>query len=449
MKKFGKVFTFFVFILIGYYLFTLLSPKEPLKVWVLAPVAEDVDINTNIIMEFNDAPDLSSLEENFSVRPEISGHFVAEGKKLQFIPDKPLEYQTHYLVTVNEGVRSKNDLVLDKPFTFAFITQKRPPLQIMAVGDVMLDQLTRQRLREYDHTYPFAKVKEVLRQGDVVFANLEAPISGLGRPLPGKKYTFCAAPFSVQSLVDGGINMVSLANNHIMDYGEEALAETIKILAAQNIAFAGAGLNKNSAHAAAILKVKGYRVALLAYTDDFAVPVQYRSFWQSAEHKPGAALLHDKNLIRDDIERAAAEADIVLVSFHWGNEYSYQVTAQQKELARLAVDAGADLVLGHHPHVPQAIEIYKGVPIVYSLSNFVFYPFPSYPQTQDSFILQAEFQGETVTALKVIPVRGGDSQPYLPQGQELHILITQLTRLLDELGTTYKLTDKNIIKINL
>lgn len=449
MKKFKKAFIFLAFILIGYYLFTMFGPQQSLEIINFSPLGEGVEINSVITLELAAVPERKSLEEHFSIDPEIPGQLVITDALVKFIPDEPFAYQTHYRVTVTDGMRSEQGSVLKETFSFEFDTENQPSLQIMAVGDIMLDQLTRQRLREFDPAYPFARVKEILQQGDVVFANLESPISGLGRPLPGKKYTFCAAPFSAKSLVDGGINMVSLANNHIMDYGEEALAETLEILAEHNITFAGAGLNKDSAHAAAVLEVNGYRVALLAYTDDFAVPVQYRSFWQAAEYKPGAALLHDKSLIKDDIKRASAEADIVLVSFHWGNEYTYQVTAQQKDLAHLAVDAGADLVLGHHPHVPQGVEVYNGTPIVYSLSNFVFYPFPSYPQTQDSFILQAEFLGEDITTLKLIPIRGGDSQPYFPQGQELQTLIKHLSRLLDELGTSHKVTSENTIEIDL
>ena len=119
------------------------------------------------------------------------------------------------------------------------------------------------------------------------------------------------------------------------------------------------------------MESKGYRVALLAYTDDFAVPTQHRSFWRAAEQKPGAALLHDHNQIKADIERLRPAADLVLVSFHWGYEYTSNVAAEQQKLGRLAIDAGADLVLGHYPHVPQGIEIYRGKPIVYSPSNFV------------------------------------------------------------------------------
>jgi poly-gamma-glutamate capsule biosynthesis protein CapA/YwtB (metallophosphatase superfamily) len=425
------------------------ASSPPLEFVGFFPAGEEVDIDSLISLELTGLPDPESLEERFSIYPNIPGQLLVDGSKILFIPTMPLDYHTRYLVTVTEGVRGMLGSVLEKTITLEFVTKERPPLKIMAVGDIMLDQLTRQRLKEYDYTYPFAEVKELFKQGDVVFGNLESPISSRGTPLPGKRYAFRAAPFSVKSLVDGGINMVSLANNHIMDYGEEALEDTLEILTEHNIAHAGAGMNLTDAHAGTYLEVQGYRVGLLAYTDDFAVPARFRSLWQAGEQKAGAALLHDRKKIKADIERMRLEVDVLLVSFHWGYEYTHRITAEQRELAYLAVESGADLVLGHHPHVPQGVEVYAGKPIVYSLSNFVFYPFTNYPETLDTFILEAEFHAGEVTALSLIPVRGGNSQPYVPKGPELQGLISRLTRLLENLGTSYEVTADDIIKIRL
>jgi poly-gamma-glutamate capsule biosynthesis protein CapA/YwtB (metallophosphatase superfamily) len=432
-----------------YFLTEDAGTMPPLEFVGFFPVGEEVDIDALISLELTDLPDPESLAERFSIYPDIPGQFLVDGSKILFIPDMPLDYHTRYLITVTEGVRGMLGTVLDRTITLEFMTEKQPPLKIMAVGDIMLDQLTSKRLKEYDFTYPFAEVKDILRQGDVVFGNLESPISQRGAPLPGKKYAFRAAPFSVASLADGGVNMVSLANNHIMDYGETALQDTLAILAEHNIAHAGAGMNISDAHAGTFLEVQGYRVGLLAYTDDFAVPVRYRSLWQAGHQKSGAALLHDRKQIRADILRMRQEVDVLLVSFHWGYEYTHRITAQQRELAYLAVDSGADLVLGHHPHVPQGVEVYAGKPIVYSLSNFVFYPFTNYPETLDTFILEAEFHAGEVTALSLIPVRGGNSQPYVPKGQEMQGLTARLTRLLENLGTPYEVTADYIIQIGL
>ena len=427
----------------------ILSGRQPLEIIHHSPQEETVEVDTAITLELSAPVDMASLAEHFSIDPAVSGQFTADGSTVMFTPDTPLQYSTRYVVTVREGVRAKRGNELPHSFTLEFTTADRPPLTIIAMGDIMLDQLTRKKLKEYDPSYPFLKVKHLLEQGDVIFGNLEAPISARGTPLTGKKYTFCAAPFSVQCLQDAGINMVSLANNHIMDYGQEALIDTLNILAEHNIAAAGAGTDSTQAHASTIMESKGYRVALLAYTDDFAVPAQHRSFWRAAEQKPGAALLHDHNQIKADIERLRPAADLVLVSFHWGYEYTSNVAAEQQKLGRLAIDAGADLVLGHHPHVPQGIEIYRGKPIVYSLSNFVFYPFANRPATQNTFLLQAKYEAGKINELFLIPIKGGDSQPYFPQGQELTALTSHLTRLLNRLGTAYEITAESLIKIKL
>ncbi len=418
--------------------------EQPLEFVGFFPAGEGVDIEALITLELADLPDPDTLEGRFSIYPEVPGHLHVDGSNILFIPSIPLDYHTRYLVTVTEGVRSLLGDVLDETFTLEFTTKSRPPLKIYAVGDVMLDQLTDKRLQEYDPTYPFSQVRDILRQGDVVFGNLESPISQRGEALLSKRYTFRAALFSVESLVDGGINMVSLANNHILDYGLEAMEDTMDILTEHGIYHAGAGRNMDEAHAGTILEVKGYKVGLLAYTDDFAVPARLRSFWQAGHDQGGAALIHDQKRIREDILRLREETDVLLVSFHWGYEYTYTISKEQRELAYLAVDAGADMILGHHPHVPQGVEIYRGKPIAYSLSNFVFYPFTSRPETQDTLILGAEFHEGEIISVTLLPYRGGNSQPYLPEGSELQRLISLLSGLLEGLQTPHQLVGYEI-----
>ena len=191
---------------------------------------------------------------------------------------------------------------------------------------------------------------------------LGAPYFARGTPLTEKNLLRCA--FSVQCLQDAGINMVSLANNHIMDYGQEALIDTLNILAEHNIAAAGAGTDSTQAHASTIMERKGYRVALLAYTDDFAVPAQHRSFWRAAEQKPGAALLHDHNQIKADIERLRPAADLVLVSFHWGYEYTSNVAAEQQKTWPSGNRRRCRSGTGTPSPCTAGIEIYRGKPIV-------------------------------------------------------------------------------------
>ncbi len=423
--------------------------KAPLKVSKLFPSGEGVDIETLITLELESPLDHESIEGKFSLHPEVPGRVTVEGEKIVFIPEFSLAYDTRYLVTLAEGVRDILGNVLEETFSIEFVTKPKPTIKIKAVGDVLLDGVTEERLREYDPAYPFALVREVLREGDVVFANLESPISDRGEPLPDKKFTFRANPFAVDALIDGGINIVSLANNHIMDYGQEALEDTLEILDGKDIHHAGAGRNATEAHKGTVMRVDGYKVGLLAYTDDFAVvPQKYRPLWQPGENKAGAALVHDQEKIKDDIKRLRGEVDLLIVSFHWGYEYLYTVVREQRELALLAVDNGADLILGHHPHIPQGIEIYKNKPIVYSMGNFVFTPNPRRPQARDTFIFSAEFYDGEIISMAMIPTKIENSQPYFPQGEELRELTSLLTGLLDNLSTGYNINN-GIIEIEM
>ena len=235
---------------------------------------------------------------------------------------------------------------------------------------------------------------------------------------------------------------VSLANNHVLDFGPEALLDTIALLDNNGIAHAGAGADEEQARQGALLSVNGLKVALLAYTrpaPDWEYPQ-----WAAGPGKPGTVFYRDREKMLADVAGARFAADIVIVSMHWGNEYTYQVSAEQKELGRLLIDAGADLVLGHHPHAPQGIELYRGKPIVYSLGNFLFYPFEM-KITDETFILKARIDRSGVQGLALVPVLLGDSQPYVPEGSELTRMHRVLGKLLDQFGTEYSLDGEEIV----
>ena len=226
-------------------------------------------------------------------------------------------------------------------------------------------------------------------QIDMAFANLESPVSSRGTPLAGKKYTFRADPnVTPPALLALGIDAVSLANNHVLDYGEIALVDTFEALAQAGVGFAGAGLDTTAAYAPLLLEREGLVVAFLAFADLTPVTPRYQQFWQAGPDHPGIATLTPQPPLLQAISEARREADIVVVSFHWGYEYADVVRAQ-RELGRAAIDVGADLVFGHHPHVPQPIEVYQGRPILYSLGNLAFQP--SFPAALDMLAAVVRF----------------------------------------------------------
>ncbi len=246
---------------------------------------------------------------------------------------------------------------------------KKEPIKMVFVGDVMLARGVAYMVNKYgsdDDAFPFLKIKDTLSGADVVFGNLEGPVSDKGYKA-GSIYSFEADPKAIDGLTFAGFNVMSCANNHMLDYTSAALEDTIARLKGASILCAGAGANAAEALAPKFLDVKGNKIAVLAYAD-FAV-----ESWYATETGPGIAKPTDEN-IKTGIDAAREQgADIVVVSFHFGNEYEAAPSDEQKHLSHLAIDGGADLVIGHHPHVIQPTEEYKpGKWIAYSLGNFVF-----------------------------------------------------------------------------
>ena len=247
------------------------------------------------------------------------------------------------------------------------------------VGDIMLSRNVARDLgkRNLPYTYPFDATASMLQAADIAFANLECPISGRGEPLE-KKYLFNAAPESVAGLVSAGFDVVSIANNHILDYGTVAMEDTIRILTENGIA--GAGITTNDApQTPVILERKGIRVGFLAYADH-KTPYAFAKEFLPFETAPAKA---EKGLIARDIAALKPNVDIVVVSLHWGIEYEEEPNERQIDLAHFVIDQGAQILAGHHPHVQQDAVWYNGGLIIYSMGNFVFDQW-SRPETRES-----------------------------------------------------------------
>jgi len=245
----------------------------------------------------------------------------------------------------------------------------KEPVTMIFAGDVMLTRGVAYMVDKYgagDYNFPFLKINSILAAADIVFGNLEGAVSDKGYKA-GSIYSFEADPKAVEGLVYAGFDVMSCANNHMLDYTAAALEDTLARLSAVGILCVGAGSNIQEALAPKFLDVKGNRIAFLALAD-FTV-----ASWYATADTPGIAKATDEN-IKNGIDAARrGGADIVVVSFHFGNEYETIPSEEQKRLAHYAIDNGADVVVGHHPHVVQPVEEYKpGKWIAYSLGNFVF-----------------------------------------------------------------------------
>lgn len=270
------------------------------------------------------------------------------------------------------------------------------PLKVIAVGDIMLDGTARPVLQANGYDYAFAEVRRFFNGAHIVIGNLEGPLTTRGAPEQDKTYVFRSPPDKVgQALRNAGFTAVSLANNHTLDFGADGLASTIEALDAVGIAHIGAGPNLKGARKPVILEAAGTRVALLAYS--LTLP---EHFYAEA-NKPGTAFGHEAH-VRADVAAARNQADVVLVSFHWGQEGKTTLREYQTRLGRVAIDAGAAAVFGHHPHILQGIEHYKGGVILYSLGNFTFGSYSQ--QAQVSAVAELTFDGPRVAALRLYPI---------------------------------------------
>ncbi len=236
---------------------------------------------------------------------------------------------------------------------------------ITAVGDIMLAGRWTPLLKKKGYDYPFHGVKKLLLTGDINLANLESPIATGGTEYAEKKFRFRAEPPVARAIGAAGFNLVTLANNHSMDFGGGALLETLEHLKKHNIAWIGAGKNLDEARQMALYTIKGKKIAFLGYS--LTQPLEFFA----GHDRPGTTPGYEK-LVTADITSARAQADYVIVSFHWGKEAAGTIQAYQQITARKAIDAGADVIIGHHPHVLQGIERYKKGVIFYSLGNFAF-----------------------------------------------------------------------------
>jgi poly-gamma-glutamate capsule biosynthesis protein CapA/YwtB (metallophosphatase superfamily) len=237
-------------------------------------------------------------------------------------------------------------------------------VSIVFVGDIMLDETPGKVVKSGRD--PFAPMAAMLDQADIRVGNLECVVATTGTPEPDKPYTFRAHPRTLP-LLKRHFDALALANNHSGDYGPEAFGEMLDLLDARGIAYFGGGRTLAAAHRPLMIERKGLRIALLGYDEFFP-----RSFEADVD-KPGVAWSEDEQ-VRLDITNARTvyHADLVIPMMHWGWEQEGTASPRQRQLARLMIDAGADAVIGGHPHVTQDVEQYQGKPIIYSLGNFLF-----------------------------------------------------------------------------
>ncbi len=267
---------------------------------------------------------------------------------------------------------------------------------ILFTGDIMLDRGVKKMTERHGENYafPFLKIKETLKGADILFGNLESMISDKGEDT-GALYSFRAPPEAMEGLSFAGFDVVSLANNHTFDYGREAFEDTMRRLEGEKIKYTGAGFSEKEAHFPAVIELEdGTRGGFLGYTE-FLYPHAF-----AKEERSGITNLSQERM-EEDIKSAKKEADLIFVSFHYGEEYEKKPNENQKILSKKAIDSGADGGIGHHPHVTQPVEKYEGKYIAYSLGNFIFDQYFS-EETMRGFMLELEIKEGEIEGMRKV-----------------------------------------------
>jgi len=283
---------------------------------------------------------------------------------------------------------------------------------IIAGGDMMLARGAGTAVAARGSDYPFREIKAELDRHDIACANLESPVSARGSKFsPAKGIYFRADPGVLPGIAWSGFDFLSLANNHSLDWGPAALSDTMDSLRNVGIRFAGAGTTADEAFEPAVFNVAGTSVAFIAINDVYPLSC-------SESGKTAMTLsLKDKTL-GGRIKELEARYDIVIASVHAGVEYDRNQEEAKERAFRLLVDLGVDLVLGHHPHVVQDVEIYKGRVIAYSLGNLIFDQSWSV-ETSEGLLLEVGFSGERAVYCNPIPISIRQAQARLVESKEI------------------------------
>lgn len=270
-----------------------------------------------------------------------------------------LEDKKHEETVLSPQEKIENEEIVSKEAVLCF------------AGDVMMDSYIAEYIKENGVDYPWSSVSDVLKEADISVVNLETSVSTRGYTKKPAGYGFRSNPKTLEGLKNAGIDLVSIANNHVLDFGKEAFYDTLRYLDEYKIDYAGGGENKSKAEELKVLEKNGIKFGFISYTS--IIP---NSTWIASDNSPGiAGFKGDKDgyghLVKN-IKASKDKCDILIVILHWGVEYDKVPKKWQTDIAHALVDSGADVIYGHHPHVLQGIEIYKDRPILYSTGNFVF-----------------------------------------------------------------------------
>jgi poly-gamma-glutamate synthesis protein (capsule biosynthesis protein) len=278
-----------------------------------------------------------------------------------------LIFSDYYLSeTETEQVMNNGEEIIEETNEMDTEKKSNDKVVLCFAGDVMMDSYFEDYINNFGVDYSWTSVAAIFQKADIAAINLETCVSERGKSLKREGYGFRSKPFTLKGLVNAGIDLVNLANNHTYDYGEVAFLDTLGHLEEYGILYSGAGRNIEEAINVKIFEKNNLKVGFLSFAEGNA--------YKAGDEKPGIACFdrNDNTIMLNTITKAKEKCDILIIMLHWGIEYAREPSDYQIELAHKIIEAGADGIIGHHPHVLQGIEIYKGKPILYSTGNFLF-----------------------------------------------------------------------------
>ncbi|MBU9714840.1 CapA family protein [Evansella tamaricis] len=259
------------------------------------------------------------------------------------------------------------------------------PVRITFVGDVLLDLTIKETIRTKGHDYPFVYVKDDLQSVDLAVANLETPLTKRDSSYKdtNQRFNFQSNPEDFQGIINAGFDLVSLGNNHALDYGEKGLLDTMEALEDYGFDYIGAGRTIDEAFQSQTYKINGKTISIMGATR-FVPSGSWYTFGQNT--LAGVAGAYDLDYLVEMVKREKEGTDYLVLYIHWGIERTDRPAEYQKYYVRKLVEAGVDAIVGHHPHVLQGFEYYDGVPVAYSLGNFLFPDYVTGPTAETGLL---------------------------------------------------------------
>lgn len=356
----------------------------------------NINLNSNVLISMIEYVSVSSDSITFKVNTTekdlryklVDQEKVIIDEKIQEINKiEGLDYDKEYQLTLYNSSKEMTTKVKTADITV-----------LRFAGDVTMSLFFENKIATSGVDYPWQDVQAILTTADVSMVNLETSVSERGESVKSEGFGFRSPAYSLGGFINSGVDVVSIANNHIIDYGYDAFYDTMDNLDNYKIKYVGAGRNIEDAMEVKYITTNGIKIGFMGSTS-----ILGKSNWGASEDKSGVLAFQEKNYekIMNAIKDAKKNCDYLVFSVHWGLEYTNNPTKEQIRLAHQLVDNGVDVVLGHHPHVLQGVEYYKDAIIYYSVGNFIF--FIKNENAQHSGIFELVLDNNKIISSKIYP----------------------------------------------